>query len=71
MVISPLLRWYVEHGLKVTQIHKVVEYAPAASRNSEKTSEDRSDPESLRMERTEKDIPLFEDRKPELTIDNV
>jgi hypothetical protein len=55
MVISPLLKWYVEHGLKVTQIHQVVEYIPAASRNSEKTSEDRSDPESLRMERTEKD----------------
>ena len=26
MVISPLLKWYVEHGLKVTQIHQVVEY---------------------------------------------
>jgi hypothetical protein len=23
MVISPLLKWYVEHGLKVTQIHQV------------------------------------------------
>jgi hypothetical protein len=31
MVISPLLKWYVEHGLKVTQIHQVVEYIPAAS----------------------------------------
>ena len=30
MVISPLLKWYVEHGLKVTQIHQVVEYTPAA-----------------------------------------
>jgi G:T-mismatch repair DNA endonuclease (very short patch repair protein) len=29
MVISPLLKWYVEHGLKVTQIHQVVEYKPA------------------------------------------
>ena len=29
MVISPLLKWYVEHGLKVTQIHQVVEYTPA------------------------------------------
>jgi hypothetical protein len=27
--ISPLLRWYVEHGLKVTQIHQVVEYTSA------------------------------------------
>jgi hypothetical protein len=30
MVISPLLKWYVEHGLKVTQIHQVVEYTLAA-----------------------------------------
>ena len=30
MVISPLLKWYVEHGLKVTQIHQVVEYSPSA-----------------------------------------
>jgi hypothetical protein len=30
MVISPLLKWYVEHGLKVTQIHQVEEYTPAA-----------------------------------------
>jgi hypothetical protein len=30
MVISPLLKWYAEHGLKVTQIHQVVEYTPAA-----------------------------------------
>ena len=29
MVISPLLKWYVEHGLKVTQIHQVVEYTSA------------------------------------------
>jgi hypothetical protein len=29
MVISPLLKWYVEHGLKVTKIHQVVEYKPA------------------------------------------
>jgi hypothetical protein len=29
MVISPLLRWYVEQGLKVTQIHQVAEYTPA------------------------------------------
>jgi hypothetical protein len=30
MVISPLLKWYVDNGLKVTQIHQVVEYTPAA-----------------------------------------
>jgi hypothetical protein len=27
MVISPLLKWYVKLGLKVTQIHQVVEYS--------------------------------------------
>jgi hypothetical protein len=33
--------------------------------------EERSDPESLRMERTETDHTLFEDRGPELrTMDN-
>jgi hypothetical protein len=31
MVISPLLKWYVEHGLRLTQIHQVVEYSPSAS----------------------------------------
>jgi hypothetical protein len=30
MVISPLLKWYVEHGLKVIQNHQVVVYTPAA-----------------------------------------
>jgi hypothetical protein len=29
MVILPLLKWYVQHGLKVTKIHQVVEYTPA------------------------------------------
>jgi hypothetical protein len=33
--------------------------------------EERRDPESLRMERTEKNIPLFEEREPELRITNV
>jgi hypothetical protein len=33
--------------------------------------EDSSDPESIRMGRTEKNIPLFEEREPELrTMDN-
>jgi hypothetical protein len=33
--------------------------------------EDSSDPESMRMGRTEKTIPLFEEREPELrTMDN-
>ena len=30
MVVSPLLKWYVNHGLKMTLIHHVVEYTPAA-----------------------------------------
>ena len=30
VVILPLLKWYVKHGLKVTQIHQVVEYSPSA-----------------------------------------
>ena len=30
IVISPLLKWYVQHGLKVTKIHQMVEYTPAA-----------------------------------------
>ena len=51
VVISPLLKWYVQHGLKVTKIHHVVEYW----RMDIASYEDRSDPESLRMERTEKD----------------
>ena len=29
MVISPLLKWYVEHGLEATQSHQVVKYKPA------------------------------------------
>ena len=33
--------------------------------------EDRSDPESLCKERTEKTMPLFEEWEPELTIENV
>ena len=31
MIISPLLKWYVEHGLRVTKIHQVVEYTPSTS----------------------------------------
>lgn len=37
MVVSPLLKWYVVHGLRVTQTHHVVEYTPD-SRNSETRS---------------------------------
>lgn len=28
MFITPLLKWYLEHGLKVTAIYKVIEYIP-------------------------------------------
>ena len=30
LLITPLLKWYVQHGLKVTKIHQVVEYTPTA-----------------------------------------
>jgi hypothetical protein len=60
MVISPLLRWYVEHGLKVTQIHQVVEYMPAAcfQKFGEQVSEARrtgdADPEKKTVAETRK-----------------
>lgn len=28
MLATPLLKWYLNHGLEVTHIHKVVEYSP-------------------------------------------
>ena len=28
LVITPLLRWYLEHGLKVTRVHMVLEWTP-------------------------------------------
>ena len=28
MIISPLLKWYVKHGIRVTKIYQVVEYTP-------------------------------------------
>ena len=28
LMITPLLRWYIEHGLEVTRIHQIVEFAP-------------------------------------------
>jgi hypothetical protein len=28
MIISPLLKWYVKHGIRLTKIYKVVEYNP-------------------------------------------
>jgi hypothetical protein len=30
LIATPLLRWYMEHGLEVTKIHQVVEYTPLA-----------------------------------------
>ena len=28
MLATPLLKWYLEHGLKVTKVHQVVEFTP-------------------------------------------
>ena len=28
MLTTPLLRWYIEHGLQVTDVYEVVEYIP-------------------------------------------
>jgi hypothetical protein len=30
MIITPLLKWYLEHGLVCTKIHQVIEYTPNA-----------------------------------------
>ena len=30
LLTTPLLKWYLEHGLKVTKVHQVVEYLPNA-----------------------------------------
>ena len=30
LLITPLLRWYIEHGLEVTNIKQVIEYRPEA-----------------------------------------
>jgi len=30
LLTTPLLRWYLDHGLKVTNIHKVIEFSPRA-----------------------------------------
>jgi hypothetical protein len=60
MVISPLLKWYVEHGWKVTKIHQVVEYTPATccQKFGEQVSEARRagdvDPEKKIMAETRK-----------------
>jgi G:T-mismatch repair DNA endonuclease (very short patch repair protein) len=60
MVISPLLKWYVEHGFKVTQIHQVVEYTPATcfQKFGEQVSEARrpgdADPEKKIVAETRK-----------------
>ena len=30
-LITPLLRWYIDHGLEVSQVHQVIEYKPSNS----------------------------------------
>jgi hypothetical protein len=60
MVISPLLKWNVEHRLKVTHIHQVVEYTPATcfQKFGEQVSEARravdADPEKKIVAETHK-----------------
>ena len=41
LIATPLLKWYLEHGLKVTKIHQTVEYTPVKCFSSfvEKVSE--------------------------------
>ena len=43
LLITPLLRWYLEKGLKVTKIYQVVEFSPKRCFNSfaEQVSDDR------------------------------
>ena len=28
LLATPLLKWYLEHGLEVTRVYQVIEYAP-------------------------------------------
>ena len=28
LMITPLLTWYIKHGLEVTKIHQIIEFAP-------------------------------------------
>ncbi|XP_063687079.1 uncharacterized protein LOC134820563 [Bolinopsis microptera] len=43
LIITPLLIWYVQHGLEVTDIHQVIEFAPSRCFKSfaDNVSEDR------------------------------
>ena len=41
MIITPLLNWYLDHGLEVTRVYQVVEYTP--SKAFQRSGEDISD----------------------------
>lgn len=43
LIITPLLIWYVQHGLEVTEIYQIIEYSPKKCFKSfaDKVSEDR------------------------------
>ena len=28
LLATPLLKWYLEHGLEVTKVHQVIEFTP-------------------------------------------
>lgn len=45
LIITPLLKWYLEHGLIVTRIHQVVEFCPSQAFKSfaDRVSQDRRD----------------------------
>ena len=43
MLYSPLLKWYLDHGLKIRVVHRTVDYVPqkASKRFVEKVTENR------------------------------
>lgn len=43
MLYSPLLKWYLDHGLKIRAVHRTVDYVPqkAFKRFVEKVTENR------------------------------
>ena len=31
LLLTPLLKWYINHGLEVTEVYQVIEFSPQAS----------------------------------------
>ena len=31
LLLTPLLKWYLDHGLEVTEVYQVIEFSPQAS----------------------------------------